>query len=114
VEREGGNVKITKANDGMSLFYCEGCEQCHGVNDRWTFNGGMDSPTFSPSILVTGTQPITDEQHDLIMSGVHVEPRPLVCHSFVTDGKIHYLNDCTHKLAGQTVLLKDESEWFND
>jgi hypothetical protein len=32
--------------------------------------------------------------------------RPLdVCHSFVTDGKIQYLSDCTHAMAGQTVDL---------
>ena len=30
-----------------------------------------------------------------------------VCHSFVTDGKIRYLNDCTHHLKGQTVELLD-------
>lgn len=29
-----------------------------------------------------------------------------ICHSFVTDGKIRFLNDCTHDLAGQTVDLK--------
>jgi hypothetical protein len=31
-----------------------------------------------------------------------------VCHSFVTDGRIQFLNDCTHPLAGQTV---DIPEW---
>ena len=30
-----------------------------------------------------------------------------VCHSFVTNGRIQYLGDCTHKLAGQTVDLPD-------
>jgi hypothetical protein len=28
------------------------------------------------------------------------------CHSFITDGKIEFLSDCTHSLAGQTVELK--------
>ena len=27
------------------------------------------------------------------------------CHSFVTDGKIRFLGDSTHKLKGQTVPL---------
>ena len=31
-----------------------------------------------------------------------------VCHSFVTDGRIQFLADCTHALAGQTV---DLPEW---
>lgn len=30
-----------------------------------------------------------------------------ICHSFVTGGKIRYLNDCTHHLKGKTVELLD-------
>ena len=30
-----------------------------------------------------------------------------VCHTFVTDGRIQFLSDCTHALAGQTVDLPD-------
>ena len=30
-----------------------------------------------------------------------------VCHSFVTDGRIQFLGDCTHKLAGQTVNIPE-------
>ena len=30
-----------------------------------------------------------------------------VCHSFVTDGRIQFLGDCTHDLAGHTVELPD-------
>jgi len=30
-----------------------------------------------------------------------------VCHSFVTDGRIQFLGDCTHNLAGQTVDLPE-------
>jgi len=30
-----------------------------------------------------------------------------ICHSFITDGKIQFLSDCTHHLAGQTVDLND-------
>lgn len=108
-------MKVSKASDGRLLFYCEGCKCHHGVNDSWTFNGDFEKPTFSPSILVRSTKmtekgeadyeawcaagyPKTNETFD------HV---PTVCHSFVTDGKIQYLNDCTHELAGQTVNLED-------
>lgn len=105
--------KITESSDGMRIFYCEGCKQCHGFNNSWTFNGDFENPTFSPSILVKGVEPITDEEYDLLMAGKYVKPRPFVCHSFVADGKIQYLNDCTHSLAGKTIGLKDESEWFD-
>lgn len=30
---------------------------------------------------------------------------PAVCHSFIRDGQIQFLSDCTHALAGQTVPL---------
>lgn len=101
-------AKVSRATDGMLLFYCPGCKQSHGVNERWTFNGDMDHPTFSPSILVRGTVPITDEEHERIMAGEYVEPKPFICHSFVTDGKIQFLSDCTHSLAGQTVEMEED------
>lgn len=51
-------------------------------------NGSMDKPTFRPSLLCNaGSQ--------------------AVCHSFVTDGRIEFLSDCHHALAGQTVDLPD-------
>ena len=31
----------------------------------------------------------------------------VVCHSFVNDGQVQFLDDCTHELAGQTLLLLD-------
>lgn len=29
-----------------------------------------------------------------------------ICHSFVRNGKIEFLSDCTHELAGKTVELE--------
>lgn len=58
----------------------------------WTFNGDIHRPTIAPSILVRGHR---DEVGNFI------------CHSFVTDGKIQFLSDCTHELAGQTIELPD-------
>ncbi len=85
--------------DADFVFMCPGCECHHGVwttnrnsnNAIWSFNGSADKPTFSPSILVR--YPVKE-----IMN---------ICHSFVTDGKIQYLSDCTHKLAGQTIELPE-------
>jgi len=57
----------------------------------WEFNGDVDKPTFSPSILV--------RHHEWTVEKV--------CHSFVRDGKIEFLNDCTHELAGKTVPMED-------
>jgi len=95
------------------MFWCPGCDGAHqvGVGDgdgpRWGYDGNPDAPTFTPSILVRGTQPLTDDEHAAVMAGKPLEPKPLVCHSFVTDGRIQFLGDCTHSLAGQTVDLPD-------
>jgi hypothetical protein len=70
----------------------------------------VDSPTFKPSILARGVERITDEEHARIMAGEKIEPRPYVCHSYVTDGNIMFLPDSTHHLSGQTVPLPDLPE----
>jgi hypothetical protein len=105
--------KLRAQSDGHVAFWCPGCDEAHTVRPRpaaspsWEFNGDGDRPTFAPSILVTGTQRLTDDEYARVMRGEHVEPRPLVCHSFVRDGNIQFLDDCTHALAGQTVPLPD-------
>lgn len=104
------------AEGGRLLFWCPGCDGAHqvqvgdGPGPRWGFNGDHNRPTFTPSVLVRGTQPITDDEHARIMSGERITPRPMVCHSFVMDGQIQFLGDCTHALAGQTVPLKPFDE----
>lgn len=106
-------TRIAKGLDGEQLlmFWCPGCDMAHGPRvaglSPWTWNGDRVRPTLQPSILVRGTTPITDDEHARIMRGEVVEPTPLVCHSFVTDGRIQFLGDCTHALVGQTVEIPD-------
>lgn len=57
--------------------------------DRWTWNGDTEKPTLNPSIL-SQCPPICE-----------------CCHTLVTDGKVRFLNDCSHELAGQTLDLLD-------
>ena len=76
---------------------CPGCGCLHIFDQRWSFNGDMDKPTFSPSMLVNGTP---DMQKYINENN----PR---CHSFVRDGMIQFLSDCTHELAGKTVELPE-------
>ena len=96
-----------KSADGERiLFWCPGCDGAHapsiaGNGPHWSFNGDMDKPTFSPSILSTWDQ----------YQGEAMPPIKHVCHSFVNDGKIQFLADCTHRLANQTVDLKDFDKW---
>lgn len=57
----------------------------------------MDLPTFAPSILVNGNVELNNP----------MVPR---CHSYVTNGKIHFLDDCTHSLKGKIVELPEWEE----
>lgn len=75
-------------------FYCKGCDSLHAfyVNKKiqkleWSFNNNVNKPTFSPSLVNKWNNN--------------------VCHLFVKNGKIEYQNDCTHKLAGQTIEMED-------
>ena len=108
-------------------FFCCGCNMPHsikvgtGPGPRWGYNGNPDAPTFTPSVLARTTRApggrdvMTDEEeieHDAIYAsgGFEAVMRSrfgLVCHSFITAGRVQYLGDCTHHLAGQTVDLPD-------
>jgi hypothetical protein len=113
-------MKVEKRQweDGRTVytFYCKGCGCHHYFDKRWTFNGDMDKPTFSPSLLVRTGHYHPDHKSDKCWCTYNAEHKDelapfecTICHSFVTDGKIQYLRDCTHELAGQTIEL-DEIE----
>ena len=72
------------------LIECPGCGMSHIFDSRWTFNNNFEKPTFTPSMLSKFTSP---------KGKVHV------CHSFITDGQIRFLGDCTHEMKGKTVDL---------
>lgn len=110
--------KILRSVEGGGLmFHCPGCGHNHvvyvgqGDGPRWGYNGNPEKPTFTPSILVQGHQyepPVTPENLDEWKRNPWQQQRVnTVCHSFVTDGRIQFLGDCTHKLAGQTVDLPE-------
>jgi hypothetical protein len=98
--------KILRLGEGNRLmFMCPGCNEVHaiqyanGPGPRWTWNGNPDRPTFTPSVLVT--TPANPEAGE----GFEEWRTERICHSFVTDGQIQFLGDCTHALKGQTVDL---------
>ncbi len=90
-------------NNGMVCINCPGCGTFHVIATSvplsngavWNFNGNFEKPTFTPSLLVKYPS---------------FETNMFVCHSFITDGKIQFLTDSTHKLSGQTVDLPDVDE----
>jgi len=98
-------TEVIIAKNKQIRFWCPGCEMYHIINDTWTWNQDKIRPTITPSILVRGVVPLTDLQVSLAIHG-KFEPISLICHSYITDGQIQFLNDSTHKLSGQTVPLK--------
>ena len=102
---------------GGLTFWCQGCKKAHtvwvgdGPGPQWGWNGDVDKPAFTPSVLVTVTQCLTDEQHAAWRRGEPLaDPVPTRCHTFVgcngaQPGEIVFLSDCTHALAGQTLPL---------
>lgn len=99
---------LREFHSGRVGFWCPGCETVHHIpvgpdhtpGKAWGYNGNADSPTFTPSIHVTyphWVPPAPTDQEQVQVTDT--------CHSFVTDGQIQFLGDCTHPLAGQTVPL---------
>lgn len=82
--------------EGHMHFWCPGCKMAHGIYTEphqkpiWTFNNNFEKPTFKPSLLITWGGDIKKK-----------------CHSYITDGKIQFLGDCTHDLKGKTVEIPD-------
>lgn len=75
-------------------FWCPGCKHSHAFTiPPWTFNGDLNSPTFTPSLMCNG--------HDAAIR----------CHSIVTAGKINFCVDSCHSLAGQTVEMEESHLW---
>lgn len=105
--------KVTSENSPWEQYaiMCPACKYQHIFTTRnperekggpqWGFNYDLDKPTFTPSMLLT--------------TGSYADPNyvddPMIpperCHSFVTDGKIQFLCDCTHELKNQTVDLPE-------
>jgi hypothetical protein len=91
------------------MFVCPGCaaggpkdyEGLHMLpvnaenidKPSWGWNGDLESPTLSPSILSKGY---------------------CVCHSFLRDGIFEFLTDSSHPLSGQNVPMPDLPDWATD
>jgi uncharacterized protein DUF6527 len=73
-------------------FFCPGCKCGHFFQTAgpptWTFDGNMEKPTVTPSILM------------------HLGNNQ-VCHLIMTAGKIQFCGDCWHELKGQIVAMVD-------
>ena len=85
------------------VFYCLECPACgvsHAIRTAcqdegaqvWEFNGDLERPTFYPAVLA----PHQSDAGDVT-----------ICHFYVEAGRIRYLPDCSHTMAGKQVELPD-------
>lgn len=115
------STKLRLAEGNLLHFFCPGCQEIHGINvggGGWTWNGDVNFPTFTPSVLVTNGHYTSNykpgDECWCTYNAEHGDDRPhyqcIRCHSYVTGGQIQFLSDSTHPLSGQTVPLP---EWTN-
>lgn len=121
-------LKVVTKVDGSSYgvsFMCPGCGDYHvivtaeGERCRWNFNGDMEAPVFSPSLLVrSGHYAYDRETPDpnktcyCTAEGDWNDHYCYRCHSFIgcngaKPGQIIFLGDCTHPNAGRIMDLPD-------
>ncbi|WP_269494193.1 DUF6527 family protein [Acinetobacter baumannii] len=90
--------KVLLESNGIYFIECPGCKCWHALHVgpqhkiRWNFDGNLEKPTFSPSLMVN--------------AGERSQ-----CHSFISNGQIQFLADCHHSLAGQTVDLPEVKDF---
>lgn len=88
----------------MLKFWCPGCDKGHQFyvarnknlehNPVWKWDGNEERPTFEPSLAV-------------YRRGTQTKDNIFECHLFLRNGRLQFLSDCDHGLAGQTVDLPD-------
>lgn len=91
-----------EAHNGITyLHWCPGCKHAHPINvekpnhcnAKWSFNGDVDAPEFSPSINIVGSC------HYFIRRGrVDQQENPTMSY-------IDFCSDSRHEYAGKAVPL---------
>ena len=110
-----------KHDGNQSYFWCPGCDHSHTISiysnilgGNWEFDGNEDSPTITPSVLITSGHYLSSHKpEDDCWCTFHRKYPGRCgficrrCHSYITNGQIQFLPDSTHPLTGQTVPLPD-------
>lgn len=103
------SAKLRRGRDRY-FHWCPACADMHSLPDRgWTFDGDLVAPTFTPSFLHGGVKRVVVDgrwtgEWERDADG---KPIPYVCHYMLTKGVLHFCGDCTHAMAGQSVLLPE-------
>jgi len=109
---------ILRLAEGNTLiFWCPGCDCPHSIKfggNSWQWDGSVTKPTINPSVLIRSGHYAQGHEGPDCWCKYNIEhPEDSskfecgVCHSFIHNGLIQFLDDCTHKLKGQTVPLPE-------
>jgi hypothetical protein len=111
--------KVKENNKGYYSFECPGCGLTHNIPTeqsdstlKWQFNGDVDNPTFSPSLLNRWgkeAEPNFKEPAEPFGEGAPGSWSGR-CHLFITNGQIQFCQDSTNALAGKTVEMAQIAE----
>lgn len=113
---------ISPSGQRSLAYFCPGCKDYHvipiepGSKDSWSWNGDAEKPSFNHSVDVKTGHFMKEHKPGSSCWCTYNKEHPedaedgfecIHCHSYVTDGMIRFLTDCTHSLVGQTVPLPD-------
>lgn len=97
---------LRRGTDAYS-HWCPGCLEPHSIPNTWEFDGNVNSPTFKPSVNITGVQTVVERGRwtGEFKKDAAGNPIPYCCHYILTAGQLQFQPECTHELKGQTVPL---------
>ena len=79
------------------------------------WDGNLEQPTFSASILVHNSVYLHDDGQQCANWHLDYQEKthtPGNCHSFIRAGRWEFLTDSAHALAGQTVAMVPLPDWL--
>ncbi len=121
-------AEVVRISGERAVYWCAGCKDWHSINigmgdgARWQWNGDKVKPTFSPSVLVRSGHfapsfdPATDHCWCVYNAEQVAKGEPPVdfscsrCHTFIMEGMVEFLGDCSHALAGKTLPMPELPE----
>ncbi|MFA5670202.1 MAG: DUF6527 family protein [Balneolaceae bacterium] len=81
-------------------FWCVACDSPHAFYTH-------DGYTNNKSWKLISTDPVTVQPSIKLTAPYKNETENYCCHLFLLNGKIRYLTDCTHYLAGKEIDMID-------
>lgn len=111
--------KLRIVEGGGFSYWCQGCEEMHAINGGWAFDGNLEAPTFSPSVLATSGHYSPGWKGPSCWCTYRVDHPDCSfkcrrCHTLIEAGMVEFRGDCTHALAGQTLPLPDLPPYLQD